>query len=167
MPAKALASVFAALALAACASTPPLDSAGVREGLTPETVADGGAVFEGERVIWGGRIIETRNEAESSVLEVLGYPLDRGQRPDTDAEARARFLVVRDGFLDPADYAAGRLVTAVGTLGPNRRGSVGEAERVWPVLEAERVELWRESPASARTPAGPRFNFGFGVILGR
>lgn len=155
------------LLLGACASAPPIDAGGAREGLSAETVAEAGPVFDGERVLWGGRIVEVRNEAEDTVIEILDYPLDSGQRPDTDATAGARFLVVQPGFLDPVDYAAGRLLTALGTLTPSRTARAGDAERVLPVVEAEALELWPPPRADAEWRSRPRVNFGFGIIIGR
>ncbi len=156
---------FLVVLLAGCATPEPrFDAADVRAGITPADATEGDAVFEGERVLWGGRVIDVSNEAEHTVLEVLGYPLDGDQRPDTDASAGHRFLVREEGFLDPEDYAAGRLVSVVGTLGDNESGRIGDAERSWPVVRAEDIQLWSERPSYR--DRGPGVNFGVGVIFG-
>jgi outer membrane lipoprotein len=156
-----------ALLLAGCAGSPPrFETAQVRDGLTPQSVIEGEQVFQGETVLWGGRIIETHNEAQRTVLEVLSYPLDGDQRPNTDRNAGARFLASYDGFLDPADYEAGRLVTVKGTVSGTRSGQVGEVELAWPLVDARDIELWPERERGYGDPGSPRVNFGFGIILG-
>ncbi len=164
---RAVAWLVLALLLAGCAATAPrFETAQVRTGLTPQSVIEGDAVFQGESVLWGGRIVETRNEADRTVLEVLAYPLDSDQRPDTDRDAGARFLVEREGFLDPADYEAGRLVTVQGMVQGTRGGRIGDADKTWPVVEARDIELWQDEDRRSRGYGSPRVNFGFGIILG-
>lgn len=157
---KHLAVLCITLLLAACATTPPIDLKGADIALTPgEAVANIDSA-RGRRVAWGGTIVQTRNFKDTTEIEVLGYPLDNSARPETDANARHRFLVVRAGYLESADYRSGRLVTAVGTVTGTRKGLVGEAAYVYPVLQAEELHLW---PIDERRRTNPNVHFGIGV----
>jgi outer membrane lipoprotein len=132
--------------------------------LTPQTAAEGDEVFRGERVLWGGTVVSVTNMEKRTQLEILAFPLGRGQRPDTDAQARGRFLAVADDFLDPADYAAGREVTVTGSLKPVKQGRIGELDYTYPVVSVTDIQLWPRRDASGRSgDSGVRF--GFGVII--
>ncbi|PWG60971.1 Slp family lipoprotein [Sediminicurvatus halobius] len=157
---RALLAVLAAIALVGCA-TPPLDASNADRDLQPRDAVLGDGA-EGRRVLWGGTVVGVTNEAEETLLEVLGYPLARDQRPDTDRSATGRFLIVEEGFLDPADYAPGREVSVVGPVTGTRDGRVGEHAYTYPVVAAEQLELW---PRRRDTPTPPRVRFGVGVIF--
>ncbi|KPV40084.1 hypothetical protein AN478_07965 [Thiohalorhabdus denitrificans] len=151
------------LALAACASTPrfPVDE-GVVE-VTPREAKRDMPSLEGSQVLWGGVIVNATNLEERTRLEILAYPLDGRQKPDVEADPQGRFLAEAEGYLETADYTPGRRVTVSGTLKGTRKGRIGEAEYTYPVVAVEDKELWAED---RRSPAGPRFHFGIGVIFG-
>src|SRR5690606_9259956 len=129
---------------------------GADRQLTPsEAVADIEAA-RGRRVAWGGVIVSTRNLAQTTEIETVGYPLDDSGRPQTGAPPQQRFLLVRQGYLEAADFRSGRLITAVGTVTGTRRGRVGEADYVYPVLEADEIYLW---PPGDRAPRGSNVHF--------
>lgn len=113
-------------------------------------------------VLWGGVVLTTKNMSDATQIEVMGYPLDRRQRPMTGREAEGRFLVRHEGYLELVDYAAGRSVTVLGTLSGVITGSVGAAEYRFPLLQSDEVHLWKQvAPAS-----NPGFTFGIGINLG-
>lgn len=158
--------VAAVLLLAGCATGPRYETAGVATDLVPAEVAASPEVYRDSRVIWGGMIVATRNLAEYTELEVLGYPLESSQRPATSRSPHGRFLVRKSGYLEQVDYSPGRRVTVTGTLGENVDGRVGEAPYVYPVVQASDIHLWPEDTgveSSGRT----RFNIGVGVIFTR
>lgn len=149
--------------LAGCASTPKFDTTGVDRALTPRAVVDGAAYSPSRRVLWGGVIVATRNLRDQTQLEVLAYPLERDGEPDVAASPQGRFLLLRDGYLEPVDYAPGRQVTGVGTVAGVEKGKVGEADYLYPVMKAEQMYLWpKEQPYQQRNP---NVHFGIGVIL--
>lgn len=161
---KPLAIVCLAVLLAACATAPPIDLAGVDTKLAPgEAVANIDAA-RGRRVAWGGTIVNTRNLKDTTEIEVLGFPLDRSAQPDTSAAALHRFLLVRDGYLESADYRPGRLVTAAGAVTGTQRGLVGEAPYIYPVLRADELYLWPLTEVRSRG-SNVHFGIGVGVIL--
>lgn len=155
-----------AIFLAACASTPPIEMAGVDPTLTPDRALSNVDAARGQRVGWGGAIVNTKNLKDATEIEVLGYPLAKDGRPDLRASPQHRFLLVRQGYLEAADYRNGRLVSAVGTVAGTRNGMVGEAPYVYPVLQADEIYLW---PVEQERRDGSNVNFGIGVgvIFGR
>jgi outer membrane lipoprotein len=151
--------------LAGCATGPRYDTAGVATDLVPAEVSANPALHRGTQVIWGGLIVVTRNLADYTELEVLGYPLDRSQRPDAGRSPQGRFLVRTRGYLEEVDYAQGRRVTVTGTLGEHVDGLVGEAPYTYPLLQARDIHLWPVD--TRRDPGSPRFHIGVGVIFSR
>lgn len=164
MPKRLLALLSLSVILGGCASTPPLNMEGVDPTLTPGQVAANPEAMLGRRVAWGGTIVATHNLKDTSEVEVLGYPLQASGRPDTGADAQHRFLVVRSGYLESADYRAGRLISAVGVVAGTRNGRIGEAPYKYPVLQAAQLYLWpKEEPG--RSGSNVHFGVGIGVII--
>ena len=161
---KLLSLLLALVLLAACASGPRYPTAGVADELTPAEAATA-AGMRGTRVIWGGVIVATRNLSQATEIEVLGYPLDRGQKPITGRTPQGRFLVHQSGYLEEVDYAPGRHITVTGMLGDTLEGRVGEASYRFPLVDARAIHLW---PRETRGDTGStRFNIGVGVIFSR
>jgi outer membrane lipoprotein len=144
------------LLLSACASGPGFDSGGVDRSLTPRGVIAEPQMARGKQVLWGGSIIRTTNLKDSTQMEVLAYPLDSNERPQSESDPLGRFIVEQSGFLEPESYAEGRLVTVIGTVSGNRAGRVGESEYVFPVVGARQIHLWTENK-------GGGVSFGVGV----
>lgn len=142
--------LVAALLLSGCATTPaPLE--GEFSSVTPEQSGDRNV---GERVRWGGRIVDTRPGESETCIEVLAQTLDTRGRPKASDADRGRFLACRDGFEDPAIFEGGRDLTVVGTLSGFVEGRIGEFRYVYPRVEAETLFLWSEE-LPARYYHGP------------
>ena len=127
------------LFLAACARPP----GALRGSFSPLTVRDAqarGAV--GERVRWGGKIVNARPGKDATCFEIVSKPLDRQARPVEGDETLGRFVACAQGFYDPAVYEPGREVTVTGTLAEPMTRQVGEYEYRFPVVKAETVYLW-------------------------
>lgn len=152
------------LLLSGCVTTPPIDTAGTDGTLTPSQAVTNIDAARGRRVAWGGVVINTTNRKETTEIEVLGYPLDNGGRPDSTTAAQQRFLLVRSGYLESADYRAGRLVSAVGTITETRTEKVGEAPYTYPVLRTDQLYLW-PSEEQRQSDSNVRFGIGIGIIL--
>ena len=151
------------LSLAGCASSPEFDDTGLNRSLTPTQAAERGETVVGERVLWGGTIVDSRNLEANTRLEVLAYPLNDWERPRSSASAQGRFLVMKSGYVETADYAPGRQVTVVGVVEALQDGRIGESRYTYPVVRAEKLHLWSED--EGRRSSGPRVNFGIGVIF--
>lgn len=146
--------------LTACATSPKLETAGVDQTLTPKAVAEGN-IEAGARVMWGGVIIATTNLKEQTQIEILAYPLDDDQHPDTAKPPLGRFLATQGGYLESNVYSQGRLITLTGSLQEKVTGRIGAADYIYPLIKIEQLHLWPERGDSAE----PRFHFGIGVML--
>ena len=149
--------------LCACASGPGYDTRQVNLAISPRSAVAELEMIRGETVLWGGVILNTINKESLTRLEVLAYPLNSSQLPQQDREPLGRFLLDYQGFLDPATYAEGRLITTTGTVSGSDRGEVGGMEYTYPVIEASEIFLWpRDSEYTNRS----RVHFGIGVGVG-
>src|SRR3989442_7827971 len=93
------------LFLAACARPP----GALRGSFAPLTVRDAqtrSAV--GERVRWGGKIVNARPGKDSTCFEIVSKPLDHEARPLESDETLGRFVACAPGVYDPVIYAPGR-----------------------------------------------------------
>ena len=149
--------------LLACAAGPGfrLDDAAA-ELAAPREVVLMQPFPEGRRVVWGGQIIGMKNLADRSRIELLAYPLDGRQRPTVDEPSLGRFLVDRAGYLEPADYAPGRLLTVTGRLLKRVRGKVGDAPYDYPLIEADEIYLW---PLPSEGLSWGGIHFGIGISI--
>lgn len=148
--------------LAACASSPGFNTRGVDPSLTPEHVLDTASESVGKTVLWGGIILNTSNRADNTLIEVLTYPLDRQHRPQRDLEPMGRILIENPGFLEPAIYAQGKLISVVGTLGSPVHGNIGMSSYDYPVVQAQQVHLWDTQNEKGRS----NIHFGIGIGIG-
>jgi outer membrane lipoprotein len=102
--------------------------------------------FLGHRVRWGGTIIAVHNRERTTEIEVLSRPLGADGEPREEEPGEGRFIVLLEGFADPADYPKKRLLTAAGTLVRVETRPVGEYPYPYPVVTAGSLYLWPEPP---------------------
>ena len=150
------------LLLNACASSPAFDTTGVNRSLTPQSVATGTQAATGKQVLWGGSIISTTNLKDRTQIEVLAYPLDTNSRPLSGGNPQGRFILEQAGYLEPVNYAQGRLLTVSGTVTGSRTGKVGDSDYDFPVVQATQLNLWPKE----QEEAGPGIHFGIGAGSG-
>ena len=148
----------ALLALAGCATTPPVPVEAARADLPPYRVAGMDRV-PAESVVWGGSIVEVVNRADVTEIEILAYPLDRRFRPVIRARTEGRFILKLPGYVEALDYPHGRFVTVRGRLTGLRESKIEDADYVHPLVDVEDVHLWpRNFPYEE-----PRVSFGIGI----
>jgi outer membrane lipoprotein len=153
--------LLACLALAACATTPPLDPAGTLADFGPHQV-DATDPPAGSAVLWGGMIVEVDNRADRTEIEVLAYPLDARQRPRLEQPSLGRFIAVMPGFVDPLAWPQGRFVSLRGEL--QDAGDAGETHGGHsPRVAVQAIHLW---PRGFRND-GPKIGIGVGVGISR
>lgn len=157
--------VITMLWLVSCATAPELNTAGATQDISPSEAVAGFKAYQGQRVIWGGVIIQNQSLAKGTRLEVLAYPLSGSLEPKTYSQSLSRFIIQADSFLEPVDYSRGRQITVVGRIMKTATGSVGSAEYTYPVLQLGQIYLWpREERGGHRTPFS--FGLGFGIGIG-
>jgi outer membrane lipoprotein len=157
-----IAAVVLLAVLSACVSGPVFDTATVDRSLTPSQVSAEPSAASGRTVLWGGVIIATINGKDSTRLEVLTYPLDSNEKPQRDRPATGRVMFEVKGYLEPATYAADRMITLVGKVRGTETGKVGESDYVYPLVSSEQLYLW---PIEDEHDTGG-VHFGIGVGFG-
>ena len=160
---RLLLSSIVLILLSACASGPGYDTRQLNLAISPRSAAAELEMIRGQRILWGGVILNTINMESISRLEVLAYPLDSEQMPLRDRDPLGRFILEQQGFLEPATYAEGRMLTTTGTLIGTDRGQIGDVEYIYPVIEAGDIYLW---PRDSENTDRGRVHFGIGVGIG-
>lgn len=150
----------AALLLAACAPAPIYQRAPGTLHAMPSAVAQAPERYDHASVIWGGRIVKVTNLAHRTEIELLAYPLNSAQQPQTDEGAGSRFIAVVQGYLEPLDYPPGRLMTISGHLKGTRTGKVGAASYTFPLVKTSQYHLW--TAKELRSPLS-HIHIGIGV----
>ncbi len=131
------------LVLAGCATTTP-DAIGQPppRDLSYNEVRGNVEAHRGARVRWGGMLAGVENRPEETWLDIVARPLESSGRPQPDGESPGRFIAKVKGFLDPAVYAKGRLVTVAGTIAGTLTRPIGEYPYTYVVVEADTTKLW-------------------------
>ncbi|MCW8956072.1 MAG: Slp family lipoprotein [Gammaproteobacteria bacterium] len=153
--------MLTALLVSACASTPKFDTSQVNFALTPSAVTGNLTTSQHQKVLWGGVIINTSNLQQHTVIELLAYPLDSSYLPLREQKPLGRFLIRQSSFLEPSEYAQGRMVTVLGTVDRLQKGNVGETIYLYPEIGSQQLHLWPKDSGQSKT----RFSFGIGVRL--
>lgn len=116
--------------------------------------------YVGTAVRWGGELVEVRNQRASTELEILGRQLDSDGEPRPNSNAQGRFIARVEGFIDPADYQSGQLLTVAGKLSGKVSGKVGEYDYLYPVVDVAQVHRWPEPVQNVIYPAYPGPYYG-------
>jgi outer membrane lipoprotein len=98
---------------------------------------------KGQTARWGGVIAKVENKADSTMLEMVYYPLRSYGRPISGDESMGRFRVYVNGFMDPMIYQKGRSMTFTGELTGLEDGLVGEHKYVFPSMSSSAYHLWK------------------------
>jgi outer membrane lipoprotein len=152
------------LALAACAPAPIYKPSANTVATAPNIVAQTPERFANADVIWGGRIVEVRNLANRSEIEIVGYPLDSSQRPKADGNGGwGRFIAVMPGYVESFDYPSGALITLTGHVTGSRAGNVGQADYVFPLVGVAQSHVWTQAELES---GKSNVSFGLGVGIG-
>jgi outer membrane lipoprotein len=152
------ASIIAMASMMGCVA-PTFDPAGAQTTLAPWEVA--GKPLDNVDVIWGGVIIQVHHFDNDSEVEVLAFPLDRGQRPIPRAPSQGRFRIRIPGYVEAVDFPEGLFLSARGRLIGTRDGSVGKTHYVYPIITDAQIRRWPSGYQFDQT----RWSVGIGVIL--
>lgn len=145
----------------ACNTTQKLSAVDVDRTLTPSTVLVNFPVYQSKKVLWGGIIVNSQNLKKNTLLEVLAYPLDFNDEPNTQKTPLGRFLIEYPEYLETVKYAPGRLITVVGPLLEIRKSIIGQAQFEFPVVFSEQLHLWPTADQESDT----QIYFGMGISI--
>ena len=147
--------------LASCATTPDFDTIQVDQTLTPQSVIAEPETSHGKIALWGGTILNTTNLENYTQIEVLAYPLNTSHRPVLESPPLGRFIIQHKGYLEPTNYAQGRLLTVLGSVSDCQSGKVGDSSYTYPVINARQLHLWSLHDDQNKTS----FHLGIGIRL--
>jgi outer membrane lipoprotein len=117
--------------------------------------------YAGEIIIWGGKIIDTLNEKDQTLIKVLQIPIDYTGMPEDEEMSLGRFVAQVRGYADPEVYRKGRMLTVAGRIVGKRVEPLGEMEYAYPLIEAQETYLWKSYPMPYGPYPGPYW-YGFG-----
>lgn len=138
-----LTAIALAAALGGCASVPQQIAGDNFTAVTPQQAVSQSA--GGQRVRWGGEIINVEPRADVTCFEVLSRELYADARPNNHHDhSNGRFVACGKGFYDPAVYTKGRDLTVTGSLNGTEQHKVGEYTYTFPQVSADQVYLWPE-----------------------
>ena len=149
------------LLVTGCASNPAAPSPWPTPG---ELSASADPSFKGKRITWGGAIVGRKNLSDTTLVEIMAYPLDSSGRPLTEHSSQGRFLMDYSGFLEPEEYKPGRLLTVTGAMLGFTDGKVGGAPYRYPALRGDQLKLWPLQMQKLKIR--PHINVGIGVGSG-
>ena len=129
--------------LSACAKAIPPDAlTNVDYAVSFENLIGNPEAFTGKTVLLGGTIVLTENSPEKTTLSILQHDLDSDLEPLNNDRSKGRFIVMVPEFLDPAIFAEGRRITAVGRVTGRETRPLNGIPYVYPVIEKTYLHLW-------------------------
>lgn len=114
--------------------------------------------FQGQTVIWGGKVIEIQNQGGFTEIVALQLELDGKYRPADSDKSQGRFLIRSGQFMDPVIYPPGTLITVVGRVQGLENRLIGEMDYQYPVVDI--VEIQKYDPQQT---SKPQLHIGIGV----
>ena len=126
--------------LAGCASTQETEE---RQALTFTQVKAAPDSFQGQSAVFGGKILASRRQKDSTRIEVLQLPLDKSLHPGYDlTQSQGRFIALQREFLDPATLPPGTRITVTGVVSGSITLPLDETDYTYPVIDIKRVQVW-------------------------
>lgn len=152
--------LYSVLLLSACTSMPPDIRNFSATDIPYQLIAQNTDAYKDTPIRWGGTVIEIENEADSSLMQVLFYPLNRHGYPQTDQPGEGRFAVRTSEFLDPAIFIKGTEVTVTGSVKENIERTVGNKTIHIPLITAKAIHLWPLSYREDNLYWNSRYRYG-------
>ena len=118
--------------------------------------------YVGKNLLLGGGIVGVRNMADGSELELVQFAADESGEITDTAASGGRFIAWSSGFLDPALYRPGLLVTLVGEVRGKKTMPLGNVDYTYPVLAVREMHLWKPEEM---TPTLFHFGVGVGTVI--
>ena len=112
----------------------------VDRSITVPAVQANPASYTGKTVVWGGRIVSTKNLKDVTVIEVLESRLSIMDIP-SDEKSRGRFLIEAPGYLDALTYKHDMEITVAGVIKGVEDKTIGKMSYSYPVLSPLDMEI--------------------------
>ncbi len=135
--------LFAIFGLSACSSLPEELNATTDQVLTDYKMFAESQGQVSSDVRLGGVIAKVDNLKGQTRVEIVNLPISKSGKPDIEQDPRGRFAVYFDGFLEPAAFSTGRLITVVGSGAGEEKGKIGEHEYIFPLMKGQGYRLWK------------------------
>lgn len=116
-----------------------------KENLTFARVLENPEAFKGGIVLWGGKIIETKNHEQGSELIMLQTPLDFWGMPKAARTSQGRFIIQSSRFFDPQIYTADKKITLAGEVLGAQERALGKTTYTYPVVRIREIHFWESS----------------------
>jgi outer membrane lipoprotein len=125
--------IFTAIIIAGCSVVPKGVLNQVNRDISLDQVQASPEKYIGQKVLWGGIILNSENLENYTRIEVLEVELAYDERPE-DGSSRGRFLIQSPGYFDTTIYTKKR-ITVAGTVRGIETGKIGKMEYKYPVIE--------------------------------
>ena len=138
-----LSTVALLVTLTGCASTQEAGDGSDAQAPTFLQVKAAPNSFEGQSVVFGGKVLTARRQKDGTRIEILQLPLDRSTRPRYDlTQSQGRFIAIHRKFLDPATIPIGTRITVTGEVSGSITLPLDETDYTYPVIDIKRVQVW-------------------------
>ena len=102
--------------------------------------------FQGQSVVFGGKVLTARRLKDGTRIEILQLPLDRSTRPGYDlTQSQGRFIAIYREFLDPATVPHGTKITVTGEVTGSVTLPLDETDYTYPVIDIKQLHVWARS----------------------
>ncbi len=108
--------------------------------------------YIGKKVMMGGNIVQTRNFADKSEIEVVQKSIDSYGNLDTGDATMGRFIFRRQGYLESEVYTKGRDIIGAGVIVGSQTGKIGDRDYQFPVIEPAELNLLQQYPDTPYYP---------------
>jgi outer membrane lipoprotein len=134
-----------------------------RKDLSFSTILANPEAYQGETVVWGGKVIDTVNEESLALIKVLQIPLDYFGMPEDEEMSQGRFIAEVQRYVDPEIYRKGRMITLAGEILGKKVEPLGEMEYTYPLVRVKEIHLWKQysSPYGPYPPPYWYYWFGY------
>ena len=111
-------------------------------------------------IVLGGEVLQTLPQRDGTTLiEVIEWPLDRGDEPRRALTFQGKFLVLAKGNLDLALYQKGKKITVAGEIQGEMKGKeieqLTEKDYTYPLISSKEIHAWRDYLYPHSSPPPP------------
>lgn len=125
--------IISAFIIAGCSVMPKTVLKEVNRDITLDMVQTSPERYVGQKVLWGGIILESENLENTTEIVVLETELAFDERPE-DGSSRGRFIIETKGYADTNIYTKDKRITVAGTVTGVETRKIGKMDYRYPVI---------------------------------